>query len=318
MVMTTQSSPCRNGLRRSISARCFCASISRSRCCCRMRFCCSSSVCCWRPPSVPPGPPAPVPPSCRAIASRCSGERPCIICRLSMELPRLCPLAGPMKSDRAVDNASRQKLRNGRKRKSIRVLHISAKQRLYRSTSVGRTAATTRAPASLRFAGRLSRAVSILRPFFSGARAVRYALAPSPPPLLHRRQQPHHRCGRRMASARILHRRRKLLGEPLAELDAPLVERVDAPDDALREHAVLIKRDELTQGCRIELLEQHDGARTAPRVDLVRDERLEPRRRHFLALEIRAHGLRGLPGHEGLRLCQAARDREVLLGLVAG
>src|SRR5438876_9844332 len=120
-----------------------------------------------------------------------------------------------------------------------------------------------------------------------------------------------------MASARVLYRRRKLLGEPLAELNAPLIERIDAPDDALREHAVLVERDELTQGCRVELLEQHDGARTAPRVDLVRDERLEPRRRHFLALEIRPHGLCGLPRHEGLRLSQATRDREALLRLIA-
>ena len=126
MVMTTQSSPCKNGLRRSNSARCFCASINRSRCCCRMRFCCSSSPCCRRPsvPCMPPRPPAPSPPSCREIASRCSGERPCIICRLSMEFPKLCPLAGRMKSNRASDNASRQKHRNGRRRKGITVLQV--------------------------------------------------------------------------------------------------------------------------------------------------------------------------------------------------
>src|SRR5437879_2214746 len=105
-----------------------------------------------------------------------------------------------------------------------------------------------------------------------------------------------------MTSARVLHRRRKLLGESLAELNAPLVERVDAPDNALREHTVLVERDELTQSCRIELLEQHDGAGTAPRVHLMRDERLESCRRHFLALEIRPHGFCGLPAHEGLRL----------------
>src|SRR5437763_17215076 len=120
-----------------------------------------------------------------------------------------------------------------------------------------------------------------------------------------------------MAAVRILHRRRKLLGEPLAELNAPLIEGIDAPDDALREHAVLVERDELTQGCGIELLEQHDCARTAPGGDLVWDERLEPRRWHLLALEIGPHGFRGLPRHEGLRLSQAARDREILLRLVA-
>jgi len=68
---------------------------------------------------------------------------------------------------------------------------------------------------------------------------------------------------------------------------------------------------------RIELLEQHDGTRTAPGVDLVRDQRLELRRRQLLALKLRAHGCRGLAGHEGLRLRQTAGDRQVLLRLVA-
>src|SRR5437879_6688341 len=120
-----------------------------------------------------------------------------------------------------------------------------------------------------------------------------------------------------MPASRVLHRRRKLLGESLAELDAPLIEGIDAPDDALREDDVLVERDELTQGCRIELLEQHDGARTTPGVDLVRDERLDSCRRHLLALELRPHGFPGLPGQESLPPAQAARDREVLLRLVA-
>src|SRR5437016_2276086 len=97
-----------------------------------------------------------------------------------------------------------------------------------------------------------------------------------------------------MPSVRILHRWRELLAQLLAELHAPLIEGVDAPHDALREHAVLVERNEPAEGCGIEFLEQHDGARTAAGVDLVRDQRLEPRRWQFLALEIRAHGCRGL------------------------
>src|ERR1700731_1589797 len=99
-----------------------------------------------------------------------------------------------------------------------------------------------------------------------------------------------------MAAGRILHGRRQLLGELLAELHAPLIERVDAPYDALREHAVLVERGEPAESGGIELLEQHDGARPTPGVDLVRDERLELRRRQLLALKIRPHGLRGLTG----------------------
>src|SRR5215470_7876303 len=44
----------------------------------------------------------------------------------------------------------------------------------------------------------------------------------------------------------------------LAELDAPLVERVDVPDGPLREHAVLVERDERTEGVRGQLLRQQD------------------------------------------------------------
>src|SRR6516162_10209788 len=39
------------------------------------------------------------------------------------------------------------------------------------------------------------------------------------------------------------------LRQDLAELDAPLIERIDVPDRALGEHAVLIERDQLAQ-CR--------------------------------------------------------------------
>ena len=40
------------------------------------------------------------------------------------------------------------------------------------------------------------------------------------------------------------------LGQALAQLDAPLVERVDAPDRALRKDVVLVKGDETTEGFR--------------------------------------------------------------------
>ena len=44
------------------------------------------------------------------------------------------------------------------------------------------------------------------------------------------------------------------LGQHLAELDAPLVERVDVPDRALGEHAVLVERDQLAERFRREPL----------------------------------------------------------------
>jgi len=40
------------------------------------------------------------------------------------------------------------------------------------------------------------------------------------------------------------------LGENLSEFDAPLIEGIDVPDDALGEYAVFVERNELSQRCR--------------------------------------------------------------------
>src|SRR5439155_8364481 len=46
------------------------------------------------------------------------------------------------------------------------------------------------------------------------------------------------------------------LGQHLAQLDAPLVERVDVPDDALGKHAVLVERNERSERFRRETLSE--------------------------------------------------------------
>ena len=48
------------------------------------------------------------------------------------------------------------------------------------------------------------------------------------------------------------------LGEDLAQFDAPLVERIDVPDDTLREDAVFVEGDESAQRFRIDHLSE-DG-----------------------------------------------------------
>src|SRR6059058_5767544 len=48
----------------------------------------------------------------------------------------------------------------------------------------------------------------------------------------------------------VLELRNDPLGQHLAQLDSPLIERVDVPDDALSEHAVLVERDELSERLR--------------------------------------------------------------------
>src|SRR5262245_10133882 len=53
---------------------------------------------------------------------------------------------------------------------------------------------------------------------------------------------------------RALEFRDDLLGQHLAELDPPLIEGVNVPDDAMSEDGVFIERHELTKGGRRELL----------------------------------------------------------------
>src|SRR5437667_11799849 len=64
------------------------------------------------------------------------------------------------------------------------------------------------------------------------------------------------------------------LGEHLAQLDAPLIERVDVPDDALGEHAVLVERDELSERLRREPLGEDRVRRTIALEHSMRNEAL--------------------------------------------
>src|SRR5690606_18563095 len=84
------------------------------------------------------------------------------------------------------------------------------------------------------------------------------------------------------------------LGEHLAELDPPLVEGVDAPDDTLGEHLVLVERDELPEHRRGEPRGEDERRRGVPGEGLVRDELLG----HPLA----THLVGGLAEGERLRL----------------
>ncbi len=106
-----------------------------------------------------------------------------------------------------------------------------------------------------------------------------------------------------MAASRIIDGGHELLAQFLTKFHTPLVEGVDAPDHALREHAVLVEGNQSAQGGRIEPLEHDDGARTAPRIDLVRRQRLDLRRRELCALKLGAHCLGGLAVGERLGLC---------------
>ena len=62
------------------------------------------------------------------------------------------------------------------------------------------------------------------------------------------------------------------LGEHFAQLDAPLVERIDVPDHALREDTVLVKRDEHAENFRRQPLGEDRVRRTVAFEDSVGHE----------------------------------------------
>src|ERR1700683_2116652 len=66
------------------------------------------------------------------------------------------------------------------------------------------------------------------------------------------------RSGRAVGRRRSVaaQRRHDAFREHLAELDAPLIERIDVPDRALSEHAVLIQGDQLAERRGCQALEQ--------------------------------------------------------------
>src|SRR5262249_14587598 len=64
------------------------------------------------------------------------------------------------------------------------------------------------------------------------------------------------------------------LRQHLSQLHAPLVERIDVPDDALREHAVLVERDQLAQRPRGQPVGEDRVRGTVSLEHAVGDERL--------------------------------------------
>src|SRR5215469_16141118 len=68
--------------------------------------------------------------------------------------------------------------------------------------------------------------------------------------------------------------RRYLAGQRLSELDAPLVKRIDLPDRALGEHAVLVQRDQRAEQAWREPLGEQDVRRPVAWHDAVRHDGL--------------------------------------------
>src|SRR5688572_238092 len=85
------------------------------------------------------------------------------------------------------------------------------------------------------------------------------------------------------------------LHQHLAQLDSPLIERVEIPDDALREHAVFVERDELSECCWRQPLDE-DRVRRAVALE-------DPMRNEVAAGALGLHLLAGFPESQRFGLC---------------
>ena len=99
-----------------------------------------------------------------------------------------------------------------------------------------------------------------------------------------------------------------LLGQGLAELDTPLVERVDVPDGTLSEGHVLVVGDQSTQSGGSDLLCEDRGGRTVAQEGLVGNK--------LIGGTLGADILRGLANHEGLGLSEVVGGKHLLVLVV--
>ena len=106
-----------------------------------------------------------------------------------------------------------------------------------------------------------------------------------------------------------MERGRDLLRKLLAQLDAPLVVGVQAPDRTLDKGDVLVQRDELAQRVRVQRVAKDRGGRAVAGEDARRD--------HPLRGALRTDLVRSLAKGEGLRLRKEVAQEELVHVLVA-
>ena len=95
------------------------------------------------------------------------------------------------------------------------------------------------------------------------------------------------------------------LRQDFAELDAPLIERIDVPEDTLSKYRVLVKRDQLAECFGVELSSQDCVRRTIAFKDAVRHK---PIRR-----ALRFHLLGSFTKCQGLSLGEHIGQQDVVM-----
>src|SRR5262252_5715603 len=96
-----------------------------------------------------------------------------------------------------------------------------------------------------------------------------------------------------------------LLGQELTEFDAPLIERVDVPDGALGEDAVLVECNQLSQGRRSQTIHHNSVGRSVTFEHAVWDEPVGG----AVGLDLHA----GLPESECLGLRKYIRQQHIVM-----
>ena len=127
------------------------------------------------------------------------------------------------------------------------------------------------------------------------------------------RDEVHSRCVRAVRRDPVGKRARQRRSERLAELHAPLVERVDAAEHALDERAVFVKGEQLTETARVELRQEQGRRRPIAGTDAVRRLRVDDFRRQAFGRELGTHHRQRFSDHQGLRLRQRVGDEQALL-----
>lgn len=113
-----------------------------------------------------------------------------------------------------------------------------------------------------------------------------------------------------LAVALLVELLENLLGEDLAQLDTPLVERVDVPDGTLGEGEVLVVNDQGTELSGTDVsTDEYGGGGAVAEEDLVRDELLG-------RVALGADLVGRLADHEGLSLCEVVRREHLLVQVV--
>src|SRR6516225_4400208 len=95
------------------------------------------------------------------------------------------------------------------------------------------------------------------------------------------------------------------LRQDLSQLHAPLIERVDAPDRALREDTVFVKRNQLSEALRSQFFGEDDVRRP---ISLKHPMRYKP-----VGRTLRLHLLSRFAERQGLGLCTHVRNQQVVV-----